>query len=191
MSSDAPDDTETTSSKLWAKRLSNKLKPYNKNTTARVQAIDTRLVESESNDDEDSEDENENEYESYNIHQDNPIIGLYAIQVSDSDTAAGAYNHYCVLVQKIQTNPKFAMKTPCIVCGGDHRFDECGVLKDVDFLRAHYIRNCRSLCNEAQARAMKFTGKASAVPLKAYSDGLKKKDMKTNVNLIDYAKEDD
>ena len=38
---------------------------------------------------------------------------------------------------------------------------------------------------------MKFTGKASAVPLKSYTGGVKNKDTKANINLIDYAKGND
>jgi hypothetical protein len=32
--------------------------------------------------------------------------------------------------------------SPCLVCGGNHRFDDCAVLKNIEYLKDHNIKFC-------------------------------------------------
>ena len=38
---------------------------------------------------------------------------------------------------------KFNLTMPCAVCGGSgHPFEDCTILKNIDYLRSHYIQYC-------------------------------------------------
>ena len=119
MNSDAPDDTEKKSSKSWATRYMSRRKSLSGTTIARVQAIKSALKNLESQDEESDEGSDEDISPNAGDH-DCHVIGLYAIQVPETENAAEAYGEYCALVQKIQANPKVALMSPCIVCGGEH-----------------------------------------------------------------------
>ena len=54
-------------------------------------------------------------------------------------------NH--VQAQPVDTNAPMQ----CIICGENHKFDNCSVLKNTDFLKLHYIRFCQQLHHEATA----------------------------------------
>jgi hypothetical protein len=41
----------------------------------------------------------------------------------------------------------------CIVCNGHHRFDQCEVLNNTNFLRSHCIRFCQQVRRDAAARS--------------------------------------
>ena len=56
------------------------------------------------------------------------------------------YDQYRVAVNSIRRNPELADSPNCIVCGDNHRFAQCPILNNADFLRQHYIRYCQ-LCN--------------------------------------------
>jgi len=45
----------------------------------------------------------------------------------------------------IRANPNAAYATNCIVCRGQHRFENCPTLNDHDFLKQHYIRFCQNV----------------------------------------------
>ena len=64
----------------------------------------------------------------------------------------------------IKRDPSVADRQPCIVCGEDHRFADCKVLQNTDFLRQHYIRFCQQIRREATARAEVFPGAESQIP---------------------------
>ena len=52
----------------------------------------------------------------------------------------------------------------CIVCGANHKFDNCAVLKNTEFLKSHYICFCQQLHCDAQEWATSFQGSASLLP---------------------------
>jgi len=68
----------------------------------------------------------------------------------------------CKLAAEGMNNPK-----PCIVCNGNHRFDQCEVLNNTNFLRSHCIRFCQQLRREAASRASAFEGDAGSMPTAA------------------------
>ena len=76
------------------------------------------------------------------------------------------------------------------MCGGDHRFDNCTVLKDTQFSRDHHIRHCQHLRRDATARAQAFIGAAGELPVKpAKKRAAPKKPKKAGTNLVDVHEE--
>jgi hypothetical protein len=51
---------------------------------------------------------------------------------------------YRTAVSALNQRPASA-SSPCLVCGKEHRFDDCPVLKDVDYLKDHYNKFCSFL----------------------------------------------
>ena len=89
---------------------------------------------------------------------------IYDMEVPEDDDAREMFHVYSACIHRIKTQPNVAGQQPCIVCGGNHRFDGCDVLSNVDFLRQHYIRWCQQLRREASARNETFDGNAGNVP---------------------------
>ena len=82
--------------------------------------------------------------------------------------------------------PEQSEQQPCIVCGGEHKFDGCPVLSDAKFLRAHCIRYCQHLRRDATARAEAFIGSAGEMPVKTTKKRIAtKKTKKSGTNLVD------
>ncbi len=93
--------------------------------------------------------------------------GLYDLPVPDDDQAREIFHVYSACVHQIKAKPTTADEQPCIVCGGNHRFDGCGVLNNTDFLKQHYIRYCQQIRREAAARSESFQGTAAQIPTQA------------------------
>eukprot|EP00980_Cylindrotheca_fusiformis_P000503 scaffold121_cov92-Cylindrotheca_fusiformis.AAC.1 len=125
------------------RRFPSRIPPRSPPTTARVNRIDT--VNDDILDNIDFEAE------------------LDSIEVPDDRDSKTMFHKYCVSVNQIQTSPKSAESSRCIVCNGNHRFADCPVLANQDFLRAHYVRYCQQLRRDAAARAQAL-GPDSRVP---------------------------
>jgi hypothetical protein len=88
-----------------------------------------------------------------------------------SDTQSWTLFHiYAALVNCIAGQPADAFTTTCIVCSGQHKFDDCGVLKNTSFLCDHYICFCQHLCHEAASCLCTFPGSEGHVPLPAITN---------------------
>jgi len=65
------------------------------------------------------------------------------IDIPDRDDTPNnmlAFDNYRRAVLAIRENPNTAYLPNCIVCRGQHRFENCPTLNDHDFLKQHYIR---------------------------------------------------
>jgi len=58
------------------------------------------------------------------------------------------YDNYRRAVLAIRENPNAAYLQNCIVCRGQHHFENCPTLNDHDFLKQHYIRFCQNVCRD-------------------------------------------
>ena len=92
------------------------------------------------------------------------VLTVNQIEVSEDAASQAALEDYRRLVQRIEADRTQACNKPCVVCGKPHRFADCDVLKNVDFLKAHYIRHCSALRRETDARAKEFSGVAAKLP---------------------------
>ena len=75
-------------------------------------------------------------------------VQLLQIEIPDrEDTPSNmlAFDNYRRAVLAIRANPNAAFSTNCIVCRGQHRFENCPTLNDHDFLKQHYIRFCQNV----------------------------------------------
>jgi hypothetical protein len=68
------------------------------------------------------------------------------------------HHRYVGALYQLTGQPVLAFHQQCLVCGGDHKFDDCPVLANTTFLRDHYIRSCQYFRREAQALANTFSG---------------------------------
>jgi len=69
-------------------------------------------------------------------------VNLLQIEVPDRDETPNnmfTYDSYCRMVLAIQENPSVAHAQHCIVCRGQHRFENCPTLNNHDFLKQHHI----------------------------------------------------
>jgi len=69
-------------------------------------------------------------------------VNLLQIEAPDQeDTPSNmlTYDNYRRAVLAIRENPNTAYLPNCIVCRGQHRFENCPTLNDHDFLKQHYI----------------------------------------------------
>ena len=90
---------------------------------------------------------------------------LRDMDVPDAPDARFTHAAFTAMINRVQSQPLDAnAPMQCIVCGQNHRFDSCEVLKDTDFLKSHYIRFCQQLRREASARAASFRGPAGNLP---------------------------
>jgi hypothetical protein len=88
-----------------------------------------------------------------------------AFDIQSPEESQSLYHNYVAGIFKISAEPANAKKSPCIVCGGEHRFEQCTVLLDTEFLRSHYIRYCQQIRREADARAKSFSGTQATIPI--------------------------
>ncbi|KAG7341265.1 GAG-pre-integrase domain containing protein [Nitzschia inconspicua] len=74
---------------------------------------------------------------------DSPEAHLHALgPVVPPDDADLAVNQkYRAVVYALHKSLS-SLASPCMVCGAAHRFDDCPVLQNVDYLRDHYIKFC-------------------------------------------------
>jgi len=82
---------------------------------------------------------------------DEACLNLLQIEVPDrGDTPNNmlTYDNYRRAVLAIRENPNAAYLLNCIVCRGQHRFENCPTLNDHDFLKQHYIRFCQNVCRD-------------------------------------------
>ncbi|KAG7362180.1 hypothetical protein IV203_025846 [Nitzschia inconspicua] len=77
------------------------------------------------------------------LSDDSPEAHLHAlgpvIPPDDADLAVD--QKYRAAVYALHKSPS-SLASPCMVCGAAHRFDDCPVLQNVDYLRDHYIKFC-------------------------------------------------
>ena len=98
---------------------------------------------------------------------DSALAELQAITIPDAHDDRMLYHMYSAAVLAIQQKPDMAEKQICIVCGKEHRFVDCQVLKNTEFLKQHYIRYCQQIRREATARAEALNDPTSKVPTSA------------------------
>jgi len=75
-------------------------------------------------------------------------VNLLQIEVPDRDYTPNnmfTYDSYCRAVLAIKDNPSAAYAQHCIVCRGQHRFENCPTLNNHDFLKQHYIQFCQNV----------------------------------------------
>lgn len=86
---------------------------------------------------------------------------LLTMEVPDDPEARKVHTLYAASLYRIDASKP---NQKCIVCGGQHVFDGCEILKNTDFLRGHYIRYCQQIRRDAASRAQAFPGTAGAIP---------------------------
>mmetsp|Transcript_6983 Transcript_6983/g.10601 ORF Transcript_6983/g.10601 Transcript_6983/m.10601 type:complete len:332 (+) Transcript_6983:601-1596(+) len=82
-----------------------------------------------------------------------------AIKVPDSSQARDLHTKYKRVINAIQLNKTTAYQQKCLVCQKKHLFEDCDVLKKVDFLRY-----CIQLRKEEAARAKAFPNEQGPIP---------------------------
>ena len=86
------------------------------------------------------------------------IDEYFCLPIPNSDLDRRTYTQYGASINRIGEDPSLAHSSPCTVCGGLHRFDNCKVLQSADFLRQHYIRWMKYINREIAARRRAFPG---------------------------------
>ena len=79
---------------------------------------------------------------------DEAFVHLVQIEIPDTESTPmnmHAYDMYRKAVFAISQDPDVAYRQRCIVCSGQHRFENCTTLNDHDFLKQHYIRFCQNV----------------------------------------------
>lgn len=157
MAPDSPALAESLSSYPKPTNTGNKFSSaFRKPLTARINNINHNPHEPNIDSD-DSEPES-------NHYEDDITADLYNIKVPHNHSDKEIFHVYCASIHRITAQPKTATEQPCIVCNGQHRFDKCTVLSNIDFLRAHYVRYCQQLRRDAAARAHAFPGSTGEIP---------------------------
>ena len=92
------------------------------------------------------------------------------IDIPDTESSPNnlvAYDRYRRAVHAIREDTNSAYKPNCIVCRGQHRFENCTTLNDHAFLKQHYIRFCQNvrrdqteLARQQQAEQVNFMDRA-------------------------------
>ena len=75
-------------------------------------------------------------------NMDEACINLIQIDVPDTESTPNnllAFDRYRRAVHAIREDTNSAYKQNCIVCQGQHRFENCTMLNDHNFLKQHYI----------------------------------------------------
>ena len=55
------------------------------------------------------------------------------------------YDVYRQAINLVKANNNVAYEPRCIVCNGQHHFENCKTLNNAEFLRQHYIRFCQTI----------------------------------------------
>jgi len=79
---------------------------------------------------------------------DEACLNLLQIDIPDRDDTPNnmlTFDNYHRAVWAIRENPNAAYAQHCIVCRGQHCFENCPTLNDHDFLKQHYIRFCQNV----------------------------------------------
>ena len=79
---------------------------------------------------------------------DEALLNLIQIEIPDTESTPNnmhAYDMYRAAVLAISRDPNIAYNQRCVVCRGEHRFENCSTLNDHDFLKQHYIRFCQNV----------------------------------------------
>ena len=98
------------------------------------------------------------------------FVDLHAIDVPDDHTSDDLFTRYTGAVYRLATaSPAATNRTACIVCSGNHQFDNCTVLQDTDFLHPHYIRYCQQLCRDTLACSTVVRSTPAITPLPVYA----------------------
>ena len=82
---------------------------------------------------------------------DEACLNLLQIKVPDRDDTPSnmlTCDNYRRAVLAIRENPNAAYLQHCIVCRGQHHFENCPTLNDHDFLKQDYIRFCQNVCRD-------------------------------------------
>ena len=91
--------------------------------------------------------------------------GVHDLEVPNDLESLRLHAIYVAAINAVQASNDRNAPAICIVCGGIHRFDNCDVLKNTDFLRGHYIRYCQQLRRDTASRAAAFPNTSGDVPL--------------------------
>jgi hypothetical protein len=79
---------------------------------------------------------------------DDACINLMQIEIPDNEEIAGnllAFDSHRRAIHAIREDPNVAYEQRCIVCRGQHRFEQCDTLNDHNFLKQHCIRFCQNV----------------------------------------------
>ena len=90
-------------------------------------------------------------------------VNLLEVEIPDDEHAVHnfeLFNNYRQAVNAIKSNNNAAYEARCIVCNGQHRFENCDVLNNADFLRQHYIRYCQNVRRDQATQNATFQGNA-------------------------------
>lgn len=80
----------------------------------------------------------------------------YCIDLPNNPEDRKLFHVYTVAINRLQKKPVLAFSGVCICCHGNHRFDDCPILNDTEFLQEHYKRYCMQLDRELKAKDMRL-----------------------------------
>jgi len=75
-------------------------------------------------------------------------LNLLQIEVPDREETPNnlfTFDCYRRAVHAIRDNPNASSARHCIVCRGQHHFENCPTLNDNDFLKQHYVHFCQNV----------------------------------------------
>ena len=98
------------------------------------------------------------------------VLAVHSLTVPTDAESRQLHRIYTGAIYQIQASAAAPNTSPCLVCGGNHRFDSCPVLRDTDFLRTHYIRYCQLVQRDARARANASNGSTAVNVLNVDND---------------------
>ena len=78
---------------------------------------------------------------------------LYEMEVPPNPEARRIHSLYAAAIHRIGAGEQTDSMPTCIICNGLHRFEQCDVLNNTDFLRSHYIRFQQLRRRDAATRA--------------------------------------
>jgi len=79
------------------------------------------------------------------------FANLMKIEIPDQEDAPNkllVFDSYQKAMNAIKEDTNVAFGTHCIVCKGQHRFENCPTLNNHKFLKKHYIRFCQNVCRD-------------------------------------------
>jgi len=82
------------------------------------------------------------------MNYDEACVNLMKIEIPDAEDSSEklvVFDSYRRAVNAIKDDANVAFGTHCIVCKGQHCFENCPVLNNHDFLKKHYIRFCQNV----------------------------------------------
>jgi len=104
---------------------------------------------------------------------DEACLNLLQIHIPDRDDTPNnmlTFDNHRRAVWAIRENANTAYAQHCIVCRGQHRFENCPTLNDHDFLKQHYLRFCQNVCRDQVELSQQRTEPVNFMDCQCFDD---------------------